>query len=111
MMEHLPPVGWADVATKHDLDHLAEVVELRITAEGASLRTEIWQLRSDMQAAMTEFSRELGRELRSEMSMGLAEAEARMSARFDVLRAEQRQLMLLIVAGIVSTLGAVVGLR
>ena len=30
LMEHLPPVGWADVATKSDLDHLSEVMGLRV---------------------------------------------------------------------------------
>jgi hypothetical protein len=36
-MEHLPPVGWADVATKRDLDHLA----LELRAEMANLAAEL----------------------------------------------------------------------
>jgi len=30
LIEHLPPVGWADVATKHDLIALEERMELRL---------------------------------------------------------------------------------
>jgi uncharacterized membrane protein (DUF2068 family) len=33
LMEHLPPVGRADVATKRDLDHLERTLELNLTAE------------------------------------------------------------------------------
>jgi len=40
-MEHLPPVGWADVATKTDLDHLQTVIEARFDTKIYELRTEM----------------------------------------------------------------------
>ena len=33
LMAHLPPVGWADVATKTDLTHLREVLESNFDAK------------------------------------------------------------------------------
>lgn len=39
MTEHLPPVGWADVATKRDLEHL----ELSLRHEMANLRAELFR--------------------------------------------------------------------
>ena len=41
LMEHLPPVGWADVATKRDLDHLHVLMQRDLAIGMAELRAEM----------------------------------------------------------------------
>jgi hypothetical protein len=41
LMRHLPPVGWADVATKHDLDHLREMLTMHLETKIDSTKHEL----------------------------------------------------------------------
>ena len=53
MMEHLPPVGWADVTTKRDLEHL----ELRIENKLAAMEARFERaLRSQLITMLTVMS-------------------------------------------------------
>ena len=67
MMELLPPVGWADVATKDDLRQLEERMNLRFEALETTLRSEFQltfqSIRMEMQAMRGDFLQTLVHEM------------------------------------------------
>ncbi len=52
LMELLPPVGWADVATKRDLDQLRAGIDSRIDALDAKIDAKVDGLGLELRAEM-----------------------------------------------------------
>lgn len=52
LMEYLPPVGWADVATKRDLDHLAAATKRDLDHLASTLRSEMQTMRHEFRAEL-----------------------------------------------------------
>ena len=67
LMELLPPVGWADVATKTDLQHLREELKAEIHSLRVATKTDLQHLRdefkADIQALQLSFETTLEKRL------------------------------------------------
>jgi len=77
VMEYLPPVGWADVATKHDLDAqnvlMKHDLDAQITLVRSDLDAQITLVRHDLDALSVLFQ--------SKLDAGLARVSADFSDR------------------------------
>jgi hypothetical protein len=132
MLEHLPPVGWGEVARRSDITDLDVALRSEITGVEVALRSEMADLgvalRSEMDhqgamlrvemAAQAATLRGEMAELRGEVRVEMADLRTELHLLFsgfqEQFRAEQRatnrQVILALAIGLVSMVLAIVGL-
>jgi hypothetical protein len=98
LMEHLPPVGWAEVATKRDLDALAALTKRDLDAHAALTKKDLDAhaalTKKDLDAHARSFTaalQEQGASLRAEMAEQGASLRAEMAGQGASFRAEMAE--------------------
>ena len=91
LMEHLPPAGWRDLATKSDVESASLLLRTDMEVEFGKVRAEFANVRAEM---ATEFAN-----VRTEMRTEFSNVRTEMRTEFANVRAEMADLRTELVAG------------
>ncbi len=105
-MAHLPPTTFAELATRRDLDHLADQLRIEAAELRTELKTEMADLRTEMAGLRTELKTELA-EGRTESRTGHATLRAEMER---LHTSTIRVMVVTQLAGLMSAAGLVLGI-
>ena len=90
-MEHLPPAGWRDLATKSDVESASLLLRTDMEVEFGKVRAEFANVRAEM---ATEFAN-----VRTEMRTEFSNVRTEMRTEFANVRAEMADVRTELVAG------------
>ena len=82
LMEHLPPTGWSEVATKHDFDHQRALFRADLDQHRAETRAQLDQHRADTRAQLDQHRAQTSAELQ-ELRGEIRASELRLEAKIE----------------------------
>jgi hypothetical protein len=88
LMEHLPPTGWSDVATKHDFDHQRALFRADLDQHRAETRAQLDQHRAETRAQLDQHRAET----RAQLDQHCAETSAELQELRGEIRASELRL-------------------
>ena len=98
LMEHLPPVGWADVARTADVERATALLRSEAARTTAELRAEMAELRAEMREGFAD--------VRREMREGFADLAVSLN---DKMTTQTRVVMIGMASMVVAVIGSMTG--